>query len=284
MRLRQARDRSVVRGTRARTEGVPPPDGHRGQPRPDPRPGRAGEQPQEHRRRHPEATSDGVHGRVRVGQELARLRHDRRRIPPDDRRDVSRLRPGLHAVALAARRGRARGPDHRDHRGPGAHGGERPLHRWHRDRRERAAADPLQPPRPAARRLAERVFVQHPHRPRDRHDHDRARRPDHGRPVGEARLDRLALRRRGDRRAGLGPDRAAFLHGHGRDVPALRGPGHGLRHRPRPALRRIQVHRRRRDHDPGLQGRQLVDGRHLRGIRVPRPHEAHPRLHRPGAP
>ena len=44
------------------------------------------------------------------------------------------------------------------------------LHRRHRDRRERDAAHPLQPPRAAARRLAAGVLVQHPLRERVRPD------------------------------------------------------------------------------------------------------------------
>ena len=42
-------------------------------------------------------------------------------------------------------RRRARGPDHGDHRRPGADGRQRPLDRRHGDRRQRDAADPVQP-------------------------------------------------------------------------------------------------------------------------------------------
>ena len=45
---------------------------------------------------------------------------------------------------------------------------------------------------------------------------------------------------------------AAQLQHHRRHVPALRRPGHGLRYRPHPALRRLQVARRGRDHRPRL--------------------------------
>ena len=45
---------------------------------------------------------------------------------------------------------------------------------------------------------------------------------------------------------------------HRRHVPALRGPGHGHRHRPDPALRRHQVAQRGRAHDPRLQHGRLV--------------------------
>ena len=50
---------------------------------------------------------------------------------------------------------------------------------------------------------------------------------------------------------------AAQLQPHRRHVPALRRPGHGLRHRPHPALRRLQVARRGRDHRPRLHGGRL---------------------------
>ena len=54
---------------------------------------------------------------------------------------------------------------------------------------------------------------------------------------------------------GAGKTVTSDLHPHRRHVPALRGPGHGLRHRPHPALRRLQVARRGRDHHPRLQRR-----------------------------
>jgi hypothetical protein len=44
-----------------------------------------------------------------------------------------------------ARGRRPRGADHGDHRRPGADGGERPVDRRHRHRRQRDAADPVQP-------------------------------------------------------------------------------------------------------------------------------------------
>ena len=56
-------------------------------------------------------------------------------------------------------------------------------------------------------------------------------------------------------RGGEDREGAAQLQHHRRHVPALRGPGHGLRHRPHPALRRLQVARRGRDHHPRLQRR-----------------------------
>ena len=54
------------------------------------------------------------------------------------------------------------GPDDGDHRRPGADGRQPPLHGRHRHRRQRDAAHPLQPARPAAHRLAQRVLVQRP--------------------------------------------------------------------------------------------------------------------------
>ena len=63
---------------------------------------------------------------------------------------------GVHADAGAARRRLARGADDRDHRRPGADGRQRPLHRRHGHRRQRDAADRLQPARPAAHRRRRR--------------------------------------------------------------------------------------------------------------------------------
>ena len=92
------------------------------QPRPDPGARRAREQPQGRQRRDPEAPADRLHRRLRLGQELARVRHDRRRVAAADQRDLQRVRAGLHAHAGPARRRRARRTDHRDHRRPGADG------------------------------------------------------------------------------------------------------------------------------------------------------------------
>ena len=109
--------------------------------------GRAREQPQGRQRRDPEAPADGVHRRLRLGQELAGVRHDRRGVAAADQRDLQRLRAGLHADAGAARGRRARRADDRDHRRPGADGRRPPLHGRHRHRRQRDAAHPLQPAR-----------------------------------------------------------------------------------------------------------------------------------------
>ena len=108
----------------------------------------------------PEAPLDGVHRGVGVGEELAGLRHDRRRVAAPDQRDLQLVRAGLHAVDAAPRRRRTRGPDDRDHRRPGADGCRRALHGRHRHRRQCDAADPLQQTRTATHRLAQRVLVQ----------------------------------------------------------------------------------------------------------------------------
>ena len=110
----------------------------RRQPRPDPRARRAGEQPQGRQRRDPQAPADGVHRRLRLGQELAGVRHDRRRVAAADQRDLQRVRAGLHADAGAARGRRARRADDRDHRRPGADG---------RRRRDPRSAPPPTPTR-----------------------------------------------------------------------------------------------------------------------------------------
>jgi hypothetical protein len=54
------------------------------------------------------------------------------------------------------------GADDRDHRRPGAHGRQLPLDGRHGHRRQRDAAHAVQPPRQAARRLAQRLLVQRP--------------------------------------------------------------------------------------------------------------------------
>ena len=148
------------------------------QPRPDPRPGRAGEQPQGRQRRAAEAPADGVHRGLRLGQELAGLRHHRRRVAADDQRDLQRVRPGLHADAGPARGRPPRGADDGDHRRPGADGRQPALDGRHRHRRQRDAADPVQPDRQAAHRPADGVLVQRPDPQGQRGDDDReGRRP-----------------------------------------------------------------------------------------------------------
>ena len=217
------------------------------QPRSDPRARRAREQPQGHQRRDPQAPADGVHRRLRLGQELAGVRHDRRGVPAADQRDLQRLRAGLHADAGAARGRRARRADDRDHRRPGADGRRRSLHGRHRHRRGRDAAHPLQPARQAAHRLAPGVLLQCRLDLGRRGGHVRARRPH--------------------------DEREAKLQHPRRHVPALRGPGLGERHRPHSALRRQQVAARGRAHDPRLQHGRLVRP-DLHGLRLLRPGQA----------
>ena len=222
-------------------------------PRPDPCAGRAREQPQRHQHRDPEAPADRVHRGLRLRQELARVRHDRRRVAAADQRDLQRLRAGLHADAGTPGRRRPRRADDGDHRRSGANGIQPAFHRRHRDRRQRDAAHPVQPARAAAHRLAERVLVQRPVGESQRCDHDRARR----------RQDE---------------DRAGELQPPRRHVPALRG--HGLGHRLRPvgALRRQPVAQRRRAHDPRLQHGRLVRP-HLPRLRLLRSGQADQQVH-----
>ena len=224
--------------------------------RPDPRAGRARQQPQGRQCRDRQAPADGVHRRLRLGQELAGVRDDRRRVAADDQRDLQRLRAGLHADAGAAGRRPARRADDGDHRRPGADGGQRPLHRRHRHRRQRDAAHPLQPARQAAHRLAQRLLVQRPLGEGQRCDHRRAR-------------------------PGQDQDREGDLHPSRRHVSTLRG--HGLGHRLRPvgAVRRQQVAQRGRAHDSRLQHGRLVRP-HLPRLRLLRPRQADPQVQQEG--
>ncbi|CAA9378256.1 MAG: Excinuclease ABC subunit A paralog of unknown function, partial [uncultured Nocardioides sp.] len=203
-------------------------------PRPDPRAGSTGEQSQGRQRRDPQAPADGVHRGVGLGEELTGLRHHRGGVATDDQRDLQRLRAGLHAVAGAPRGRLPRGADHRDHRRPGADGGQPPVHGRHGDRRQRDAAHPLQPTGVAADRSAHRVLVQRPDPQGERSHVDRQ-----GRPGGEERGPRRRLPRR--------------------HVSSLRGHGHHQRHRPHRAVRRLAVPRRR-----GAEGPGLLDGRLVR--------------------
>ena len=163
------------------TEHAAPRVARRRQPRPDPRARRAREQPQGRQRRDPEAPADGVHRRLRLGQELAGVRHDRRGVAAADQRDLQRLRAGLHADAGAARGRRARRADDGDHRRPGADGRRPALHGRHRHRRQRDAAHPLQPARQAAHRLAQAFSFNVASVSGERRDHGRARRQDRDR-------------------------------------------------------------------------------------------------------
>ena len=219
----------------------------RRQPRPHPRARRAGEQPQGRQRRAPEAPADRVHRRLGLGQELARVRHDRRGVAAADQRDLQRVRAGLHADAGAARRRRPRRADDGDPRRPGADGLQPALHGRHRHGRRRDAAHPVQPAREAAHRRPGRVLLQRRLGPRERRDHGRARRQDH--------------------------HQERELQPHRRHVPALRGPRLGQRLRPDRALRRQQVAQRGRAHDPRLQHGGLVRA-HLPRLRLLRPGQA----------
>ncbi len=107
--------------------------------------GRPGEQPQGHLPRHAQAPAHGLHRRLRLGQVLPGLRHHRRRVAAPDQRDLHRVHPVLHAHPGPPGRRRARRSDAGDRRRPGADGRQLPLHRRHRHRRQRHAADHLQP-------------------------------------------------------------------------------------------------------------------------------------------
>ena len=87
---------------------------------------------------------------------------DRQRVAATHQRDLPDVRAAVHGAAQPSRGRRARERQPGDHRRPGAHGRELALDRRHRDRRARDAAHPVQPPRPAARRLAAGLLVQHP--------------------------------------------------------------------------------------------------------------------------
>ena len=124
------------------------------------------------------------------------------------------------------------------------------LHGRHRHRRQRDAARPVQQAGVAEDWSSHRLLVQRPAAEGERGD---------------------------DRRQGQGTaDRGARCRLPRRHVRALRGPRHGLRHRSHAALRRLQVDRRGRDHDPRLQDGQLVDRGDLHRVRLRRPEQADP--------
>ena len=108
--------------------------------------------------------------------------------------------------------------------------------------------------------------------------------PHIGSPAG------VLLQRRLDQRGGRGHVRArredgqgaAQLQRHRRHVPALRGPGHGLRHRPVRAVRRQQVAQRRGAHHPRVHARRLGVPA-LQRVGVLRPGQADPQVHQEGA-
>ena len=250
---RSRSERRRRRRSRERSDRPAKADSHES----DPRAGRTREQPQGRQRRDPEAPADGVHRRLRLGQELAGVRHDRRGVAAADQRDLQRLRAGLHADAGAAGRRRARRADDGDHRRPGADRRQPPLHRRHRHRRQRDAAHPLQPAREAAHRLAQRVLVQRPLGEGERCHHRRARR-------------------------GQDPDEEGDLQSSRRHVSTLRGHGQRQRLRPVCAVRRQQVAQRGRAHHPRLQHGRLVRP-HLPRLRLLRSGQADPQVQQEGA-
>ncbi len=229
---------------------------HRRFARDDPRRRCAGEQPQEHQRRHPEAPPDGLHRGERLGQVLPRVRHDRERVAAPDQRDVPHVRAAVHGAAEPPRGRRARERQPRDHRRPGAHGRQLPLDGRHRHRRAGHAPHPLQQTRAAPRRLAAGVLVQH--------------------PLGVGRRGRHV---REGRQEGQG---APLVRDHRRHVPAVRGSRRGQRRRPRRTLRQLEVARRRRSHDPRVQRRRL-DGARLHRVGLHGSEQADQGLHRAGA-
>ncbi len=128
--------------------------------------GAAGQQSQGRRRRDRETPADRLHRGVRFGEELAGVRHDRRGIAAAHQRDVQHLRPGLHADAGHDPTSTCSRADDGDHRRPGADGFQPPLDRRHRHRRQRHAADPVQPPRATPDRFTAGVLVQRRHHQR----------------------------------------------------------------------------------------------------------------------
>ena len=127
-------------------------------------------------------------------------------------------------------------------------GGEPPLHGRHRHRRQRDAADPLQPARQAAHRLARGVLLQRRLGARERRDHGR-----------EAATRRRRRRRRFSRTGGM----CARCEGRGaiNDIDLTQ------------LYDETQVAQRGRDHDPRLQHGGLVRA-HLPRLRLLRPGQA----------
>ncbi len=225
-----------------------------GSARSDRGPWRPGEQPARGQPRHPETRPHRVHRRVRLGQVLAGVQHDRRRVAAADQRDLHGVPAVVHAQPEPAGRGLATQPVRGDHRGPGADGRERPLDGGYGDRRLLDAADHLQPPRSTVHRPVEPVLLQRPagHVPRLPGDGPgldrRRRRPRRPGPVPERRRDhgselrrrrvvladvrRLRLLRPGQEAARFHPGGVGALPARSRgqtqdpgDVAQLRGPG-----------------------------------------------------------
>ena len=184
------------------------------------------EQPQGHQRRDPQTPAHGVHRRLGFGQELPGVRHHRRRVPAADQRDLQRLRAGLHADAGAARSRRPRRADDRDRRRPAADGRRLPA----------PPSAPPPTPTPCCASCSAGSGSRTSARPNAFSFNVAS-----VRASGAITIER-----------GAGKTVRTDLHPHRRHVPAVRGLGHGLRYRPDPAFRRVQVARRGRHHHPGL--------------------------------
>ena len=198
-----------------------------------------------------------VHGRLRLGEELAGLRHDRRRVATPHQRDLQRVRPGLHAEPGAPGRRRARRAHDGDHRRPAADSGADP----------RSTVGTATDANAMLRILFSRLGTPHIGPP-------------------QAFSFNVAVdlrRRRRQHRRGRSHDQGApQLQHHRRHVPALRGSRLGQRHRPHPALRRHQVAPRGRAHHPRLQHGRVVRP-DLRRLRLLRRRQADPEVHQEGA-
>ena len=109
----------------------------------DRNPRRAREQSQGRLARYPEAQDHRVHRRVGLGQVVAGVRHHRCREPAADQRDLSRLRPAVHAALRPARCGFARQHLGGHRRRPAAAGRQFALDRRDRHRHGADAARPL---------------------------------------------------------------------------------------------------------------------------------------------
>ncbi len=190
-----------------------------------PRPWRPRAQPAQRRRRDPARRDGGVHGGLRVGQVLARLRHAVRRGA------ASLLRVGgaVRAAAAATGRGAARRGDHRPAAGGGAPATARSRHEQVVGRHHH---DPVQPAPDAL--LASRRLPGGSRPPRGRGvlpQHRGRRLPSLPRPRGRPRRHRGAAGPRPDAEHPGGRDRGVARRVAGRQPPQHRdGPGH--RHRP----------------------------------------------------
>ena len=107
-------------------------------------------QPQQHQRRAAARPADRVHRPVRVGQVVARLRHDLRRGPAPLRRVAVVLRPPVPRADGQARRRRHRGPVAGDLDRPEVGRPQPPLDRRHDHRGLRLPAPAVRPHRRAA--------------------------------------------------------------------------------------------------------------------------------------